>query len=54
MKHLIRRNLNEIVGLTLMALMTIALVAGQAEARTQEAAARSAGDVIEVHVSFKG
>ncbi|MDH3273273.1 MAG: hypothetical protein OEM64_00490 [Gammaproteobacteria bacterium] len=54
MKHLIRRYLNEIVGLTMMALMTIALVAAQAEATTQEAAAKSAADVIEIHVSFKG
>ena len=53
MKHLIRRYLNEIIGLTMMALMTIALVAGQADATTQEAAAKSAGDVIEIHVSFK-
>ena len=54
MKHLIRCYLNEIVGLTMMALMAIALVAGQAEATTQEAAAKSAGEVIEIHVSFKG
>ena len=54
MKYLIRRYLNEIIGLTMMALMTIALVAGQGEVTTQEAAAKSAGDVIEIHVSFKG
>lgn len=54
MKHLIRRYLNEIIGLMMMALMTIALVAGQADATTQEAASKSAADVIEIHVSFKG
>jgi hypothetical protein len=32
MKALWRRYLNEIIGLTIMALMTIALVAGQAQA----------------------
>jgi hypothetical protein len=53
MRHLIRRYLNEIVGLTMMALMTIALVAGQADATTQEAAANSERDLIEIHVSFK-
>ncbi len=53
MKHLIRRYLNEIVGLTMMALMTIALVAGQADATMQEAAAKNAGNVVEIHVSFK-
>jgi len=54
MKHLIRCYLNEIVGLTMMALMTIALVAGQADATTREAAVDSERDVIEIHVSFKG
>jgi hypothetical protein len=53
MKHLIRRYLNEIVGLTMMVLMTSALVAGQAGATTQESVAKSQSDVIEIHVSFK-
>ena len=53
MKYLIRHYLNEIVGLTMMALMTIALVAGQAGATTQESVAKSDSDVIEIHVSFK-
>ena len=37
MKPLIVRYLNEIVGLTVMALMAVALVAGQAEATGQDA-----------------
>ncbi len=37
MRPLIMRYLNEIVGLTVMALMTVALVAGQAEATGQDA-----------------
>ena len=37
MKTLIVRYLNEIVGLTVMALMTMALVAGQAEATAHDA-----------------
>ena len=53
MKHVIGRYLNEIVGLTMMALLVIALVAGQADATAQSAAADSARDFIEIHVSFK-
>jgi len=53
MKHLMGRYLNEIVGLTMMALLVIALVAGQADATAQAAAADSARDFIEIHVSFK-
>ena len=37
MRPLIVRYLNEIVGLTVMALMAVALVAGQAEATRQDA-----------------
>jgi len=53
MKHLIGRYLNEIVGLTMMALLVTALVAGQAEATAQSAAVDGAKDFIEIHVSFK-
>ncbi len=53
MKPLIGRYLNEIVGLTMMALMTIALVAGQTDATAQSVAADSARDFIEIHVAFK-
>ncbi len=53
MKHLIERYLNEIVGLSMMALMIIALVAGQADAIAQSAAVDSAKDLIEIHISFK-
>ncbi len=53
MKHLIGRYLNEIVGLTMMALMIIALVAGQIDTTAQSAAVDGAKDFIEIHVSFK-
>lgn len=54
MKYFIGRYLNEIVGLTMMALMIIALVAGQADATAHGAAIDSAKEIIEVHVRFKG
>ena len=53
MKYLMGRYLNEIVGLTMMALMITALVAGQTDATAQSVAADSARDFIEIHVSFK-
>jgi len=54
MKHLIGRYLNEIVGLTMMALLVIALVAGQADATAQNARVDSQKELIEIHVRFKG
>jgi hypothetical protein len=53
MKYLIGRYLNEIVGLTMMALLAIALVAGQVDVTAQSIAADSARDFSEIHVSFK-
>lgn len=53
MRHLIGHYLNEIVGLTMMALMIIALVAGQAEATGQNVKVDSQSEIIEIHVSFK-
>ena len=51
MKALFLRYLNEFVGLTIMALMAVALIAGQADARTGHAAAEQAHDVIEIRVT---
>ena len=48
MKALYVRYLNEIVGLTIMALMTLALVAGQADAHLQKAAVDEVRDVIDL------
>jgi len=53
MKALLVRYLNEIVGLTIMALMTVALIAGQADAKFQEAAAKEARDVIEIRLTIE-
>jgi hypothetical protein len=53
MKYLIERYLNEIVGLSMMALMIIALVAGQTDAMAQSAAVDGAKDFIEIHISFR-
>jgi len=52
MKALFVRYLNEIVGLTIMALMTLALVAGQADAQVQKAAVDEVRDVIEIRLSI--
>jgi hypothetical protein len=54
MKALLERYLNEIVGLTIMALMVLALVGGQADADIRKgAAAQDLGGIakIEIHVS---
>jgi hypothetical protein len=48
MKTLIVRYLNEIVGLTVMALMVIALVAAQAEATAAVAVGGEARDIVEI------
>jgi hypothetical protein len=52
MKALFVRYLNEIVGLTVMALMASALVAGQADADVQKAAAEQHRQVIEIRLSI--
>jgi hypothetical protein len=52
MKAFFVRYLNEIIGLTVMALMTLALVAGQADAEIQQAAAAEAREVIEIRLSI--
>ena len=51
MKALLDRYLNEIVGLTIMALMTVALIAGQADA-TGQAAAKEVRAVIEIRLTL--
>ena len=53
MKALFIRYLNEIVGLTVMALMTLALVAGQADAEFHTAAASELRDVIEIRLTIR-
>ena len=51
MKAFYIRYLNEIVGLTVMALMTLALVAGQADAEIQRAAVDEVRQVIEIRLT---
>jgi len=51
MKAFFTRYLNEIVGLTVMALMTLALVAGQADAEIHKAVADEARQVIEIRLT---
>ncbi len=55
MKALFVRYLNEFIGLTIMALMTLALIAGQADAQVQQAVADHADQahrVIEIRLSI--
>ena len=52
MKTLFDRYLNEIVGLTIMALMTLALVAGQADANVQKAAVDEVREIIEIRLTI--
>jgi len=52
MKALFIRYLNEIVGLTIMALMTVALIAGQAQARIGETSIEQAREVIEIRLTI--
>ena len=52
MKAIWRRYLNEIVGLTVMALMTIALVTAQAQATSDQAVDDAATVIFEVHVTL--
>ncbi len=51
MKTLIVRYLNEIIGLTIMGLMALALIAAQADAEIQRAAVDEARQVIEIRLS---
>ena len=51
MKALFVRYLNEVVGLTVMALMAIALVAGQADAEVRKAAAEQEREVLEIRLT---
>ena len=51
MKAFFVRYLNEIVGLAVMALMTLALVAAQADAEVQKAAVEEMRQVIEIRLT---
>jgi hypothetical protein len=53
MKGLLVRYLNEIVGLTIMALMTGALIAGQADAKFQKTAAEEVREIIEIRLTIE-
>jgi hypothetical protein len=53
MKASIEKYLNEIVGLTIMALMTVALIVGQANAEFQKAADLEGIGVIEIQVTIR-
>lgn len=55
MKALLTRYLNEIVGLTIMVLMTVALIAGQVDAVAQKSAIDQMHDgaIIEIRLKFK-
>ena len=52
MRALWKRYLNEIIGLTIMALMTIALVAGQAQATVDAAAHEPVGPLLEIRLTI--
>ena len=52
MKTFVQRYLNEIVGLTIMALMAVALISGQADAGLQRAAIDDAREIIEIRLSI--
>ena len=51
MKALFVRYLNEVVGLTVMALMALALIAGQADAEVRKAAAEQAREIVEIRLT---
>jgi hypothetical protein len=51
MKAFFTRYLNEFVGLSVMALMVLALVAGQADADIQRAAVEEVRQVVEIRLS---
>ena len=52
MKALWSRYLNEIVGLTVMALMTVALIAGQAKATGYESVSAGTHAAIEIRLTL--
>jgi len=52
MKALLERYLNEIVGLTIMGLMALALIAGQADAALGKSAAQELADVVAIEVAI--
>ena len=52
MKAVWKRYLNEIVGLTVMALMTIALIAGQTQATAGESVHAPSGPILEIHLTI--
>ena len=51
MKALFIRYLNEVVGLTVMALMAVALIAGESDADVRQAAAEQERDIVEIRLS---
>ena len=53
MKASFDKYLNEIVGLTIMALMTVALIAGQANAGFQGAERTAAPGLVEIRLTIK-
>lgn len=52
MRAFFEKYLNEIIGLTVMGLMTLALIAGQAEAELQQAAVEELRQVIEIRLTI--
>lgn len=51
MKALFVRYLNEVIGLTLMALMAVALIAGESDAGVHQAAAEQDRDIVEIRLT---
>lgn len=52
MKTLWTKYLNEVIGLTVMALMVIALIAGQTHATVSETAQEEALSILEIRVTI--
>jgi len=52
MKSLWTRYFNEVVGLTLMALMVIALIAGQAQATASKVAKQEVRPIVEIRLTI--
>lgn len=52
MKNFIERYLNEVVGLTIMALMAVALIFGRADAGPQRAVMDDAREVIDIRLGI--
>ncbi len=53
MKALFERYLNEVIGLTIMVLMAVALIAAQADTNVGQAAAERPHDIIEIRLSIE-